>query len=88
MGCGMENGLTGINKASAMRRDSSEMVNFMAYIIGITIAEKNSNRRHLKMVCATARVHNGTKKAGNRLKVTMWKENDSENGYSTMKIEL
>ena len=88
MGCGTGNGLTGIKKVSDMRRASSGMANCMAYITGTTTVEKNSNRKHLKMGFATARVHNGTKIAGNRLKVNMWKENDSVNGYSIMRIEL
>jgi hypothetical protein len=88
MGCGMGNGLTGIKKVSDMQRASSGMVNCMVYIIGTTTVEKNSNRRHLKMGFATVRVHNGTKIAGNKLKVNMWKENDSVNGYSIMRIEL
>jgi len=88
MGCGMGNGLTGINKVSDMRRANSRMANCMAYITGTTTAEKNSNRKYLKMGFATARVHNGTKIAGNKLKVTMWMENDLVNGYSIMKIEL
>ena len=88
MDCGMGNGLTGIKKVSDMQRDNSRMANCMAYIIGTTTAEKNSNRKRLKMVFAMARAHNGTKIAGNKLKVNMWMENDLVNGYSIMKIEL
>ena len=64
------------------------MANCMVYITGTTTAEKNSNRKNLKMGFVTARVHNGTKIVGNRLKVNMWKENDLVNGYFIMKIGL
>ena len=84
----MGNGLTGINKVSDMLRANSRMANCMAYITGTMTAEKNSSRKCLKMGFAMARVHNGTKIAGNKLKVNMWMENDLVNGYSIMKIEL
>ena len=88
MGNGTGNGLTGIKKASATRRDSSEMANYMASITGTMIAGKNSNRKLLKMGFATEKAHNFMKMVGNRLKVNMWKENDSEYGHSIMRIEL
>ena len=88
MGNGTGNGLTGIKKASATRRDSSGMANYMAYITGTMITEKNSNRKLLKMGFATAKAHNFMKMAGNRSKVNMWKENDLGYGHSIMRIEL
>ena len=88
MGYGTGNGLTGIKKASATQRGNSGMANFMAYTTGTTIAGKNSNRKLLKMGFATAKAHNFMKMAGNRLKVNMWKENDSGYGHSIMRIEL
>ena len=88
MGYGTENGLTGIKKESAMRRGSSVMANYMAYITGTTITGKNSNRKLLKMVFAMVKAHNFMKMVGNRLKVNMWKENDLVYGHSIMRIEL
>ena len=88
MGYGTGNGLTGIKKASATQRGNSGMANFMAYTTGTTIAGKNSNRKLLKMGFAMAKAHNFMKMAGNRLKVNMWKENDSVYGRSIMRIEL
>ena len=88
MGYGTGNGLTGIKKASATRRGSSGMANYMAYITGTMITGKNSNRKLLKMGFAMAKAHNFMKMAGNRLKVNMWKENDLVNGYFIMKIGL
>ena len=88
MGYGTGNGLTGIKKASATQRGNSGMANFMAYTTGTTIAGKNSNRKLLKMGFATAKAHNFMKMAGNKLKVSMWKENELVNGYSIMKIGL
>ena len=88
MGYGTGNGLTGIKKASATRRGSSGMANYMAYITGTTITGKNSNRKLLKRGFATAKAHNFMKMAGNKLKVNRWKENDSVYGHSIMRIEL